>query len=76
MNNLLEELKKYYNSTPQDIINSDWAKSEEFDSIKPTIEEFLTHNRHYFENNELINNSQLYFKDNIKPEFSSVLFLN
>jgi hypothetical protein len=41
MDNFLEELKKYFKETPKDKILEDWSKSEEFDNVGPTVEEFL-----------------------------------
>jgi hypothetical protein len=37
----LDELKKYYETTSPEQIQADWKKSEEFDKIGPTINEFL-----------------------------------
>jgi hypothetical protein len=41
MYNFLEELKKYFDETPKDKILEDWVKTEEFDNVGPTVEEFL-----------------------------------
>jgi hypothetical protein len=41
MSNFFEELKKYFEVTPQNKIMEDWAKSAEFDKVGPTVEEFL-----------------------------------
>lgn len=41
-NNFVEDLKKYFEETPRKKVLEDWAKSEEFDEIGPTVEEFLT----------------------------------
>lgn len=38
---MLEELKKYLESTPVEIVLKDWAKYEEYDKIGPTMVEFL-----------------------------------
>ncbi|MBB3842148.1 hypothetical protein FHS57_006179 [Runella defluvii] len=44
MSNFLEELKKYFEATPQDIIFDNWAKYDnEENNVGPTIEDFLTH---------------------------------
>lgn len=37
---MLEELKKYFESTSREKILEDWEKSAEFDNVGPTIEEF------------------------------------
>jgi len=47
MSNFFEELKKYFEATPQDKVLEDWAKSEEFDKIGPTVEEFLRSTQMY-----------------------------
>lgn len=39
----LEELKKYFKSTSREKILKDWDKSEEFDSVGSTMDEFLSH---------------------------------
>ena len=50
-NNFYEALKTYLETTPRDIIEKDWAKSEKSDTIiSPTVQEYL-----YFTNN--INNN-------------------
>ena len=48
MNNFFEELKKYFEITPQDKVLEDWAKSAEFDEIGPTVGEFLHTTQQYF----------------------------
>jgi hypothetical protein len=48
MNNFFEELKKYFEATPQDKILEDWAKSAEFDKIGPTFEEFMKNTKKYY----------------------------
>ena len=41
MKDFLKEVKEYFENTPQDKINSDWTKYEEFDQVGPTVDEFL-----------------------------------
>ncbi len=41
MKNLVEELKRYFETTPQDKILEDWAKTEKYDKVGPTCDEFL-----------------------------------
>lgn len=41
MNNLLNSLKEYFETTPREKVLEDWAKSAEFDSVSPTVDEFL-----------------------------------
>lgn len=46
--NFLDELKKYFESTPKEKILEDWAKSEKFDQVGPSIEDFLVNSQHYY----------------------------
>lgn len=39
--NLIEDLKKYFETTPKETVLENWAKSETFDEIGPTMDEFL-----------------------------------
>jgi hypothetical protein len=48
MNIFFEELKKYFEVTPQEKILEDWAKSAEFDKIGSTVEEFLLNTKTFF----------------------------
>ncbi len=43
-NNLIEDLKKYFETTPREKVLEDWAKSESFDEIGPTMDEFINLN--------------------------------
>ena len=45
MNNLIEDLKKYFLDTPQEKIIEDWESSAEFDNVGPTVSEFLDTSR-------------------------------
>lgn len=47
---ILNELKEYFNNTPSEKINSDWEKTKHLDDIGPTVEEFLK-----FKKMELLN---------------------
>jgi hypothetical protein len=38
---MAQELQHYFETTPQEKIDEDWKKVEEFDLIGPTVEEFL-----------------------------------
>ena len=41
MNNILEDLKKYFRETPQEKVMKDWAETESFDEVGPNIDEFF-----------------------------------
>jgi len=40
----VELLKKYFDETPRDQVLKDWKETEEYDLIKPTVDEFLNNN--------------------------------
>jgi hypothetical protein len=40
-NSFFEELNKYLENTPREQVLVDWAKSADFDTVGPTLEEFL-----------------------------------
>lgn len=40
-NDIVADLKKYFETTPRDKVLENWAKSESFDEIGPTMDEFL-----------------------------------
>lgn len=41
MNNLLEDLKKYFRDTPREKVMKDWAESENLDAVGPNVDEFF-----------------------------------
>ena len=77
MNNFYEELKRYFEVTPQDKVLEDWAKSEEFDNVGPTVEEFINFSQQY---NTQTSNSNNWciptMNDQISPNFTSGLFIH
>lgn len=40
MGNLLENLKKYFENTPQDILDKDWEDIKYLNDIGPDVEEY------------------------------------
>lgn len=50
---LLDSLKKYFEENSREQIEKDWKKSEKFDKIGPTCEEFLSY-KHIIINREII----------------------
>ena len=44
MKNLAENLRKYFENTPQDQVLADWAKTEKYDNVGPTVEAFFQAN--------------------------------
>lgn len=77
MSNFYEQLKQYFENTPQNQVLEDWAKSKEFDNIGPSVEEFITYSQQY---NTYTNNSNNWCKQNINeqlsPNFTSGFFIN
>lgn len=76
--NFLEELKEFFQTTPKDVILNEWAKTEEFDEIKPTVEDFISSSEvHYKIHLDNPIDSGVHFSNNnLSPEFSSgFLFL-
>jgi len=45
MGNLLEDLKKYYTETSEEQIKKDWAKSEKYDQVGITVDDFIKINK-------------------------------
>lgn len=77
-NNFFEELKKYFETTTREKVIEDWGKSEEFDEIGPTVEEFLAHtSKHYEAHLKDPVESEMNFKsNNNSPKFSSGFLFN
>lgn len=48
MSTLLEDLRRYFKETPQHQIESDWAKSEKYNSVGPPVNEFIESSRKYY----------------------------
>ncbi len=48
MQDLLEDLKAYFHSTPQSKIDADWAKYAKYDEVGPKVSELLTHFETHF----------------------------
>ncbi len=42
MENIYKELEQYFKNTPREKILSDWNKSESFDKIGPTVDEYFS----------------------------------
>jgi len=41
MENFIEKLTKYFETTPREKVLEDWAKTEKFGEVGPTMDEFL-----------------------------------
>lgn len=40
--NLLKCLEEYFKNTPKEQIQKDWNETEKYDSVGPTVEEYLS----------------------------------
>jgi hypothetical protein len=76
MDNLLEELKKYFKNTPRSKVMEDWAKSAEYDKVGPTVEEFISCSPYHYTSNVLSITNQQHIQSNLSSKFSSGFFLN
>lgn len=79
MNNLLEDLKAYYRTTPQNKIDEDWAKYANFDDIGPKVNELLTHFDTHFSYEDNLELEDQIKTNNIKsdsPKVSGFFFVN
>jgi hypothetical protein len=48
MENLVEQLKKYFETTSREKVLKDWEKTKEFDQIEPIMDDFLNQTNWYF----------------------------
>lgn len=78
MNNILEDLKKYFQDTPQEQIMKEWAETEKYDKVGPSIEEFLIKTKLYFklEDEDLVLKEQNFPKNIKNPNYTSGFFLH
>jgi hypothetical protein len=77
MNNLTEALKKYFETTPRDRVLENWEKSEAFDKIGPTMDEFLEVTNVHFKvkSEDPIKGCEIH-KNEYGLKFSSGFFFN
>lgn len=75
-NNFFEELKKYFQNTPREQILEDWARTEKFDELGPTVEEFITNTQQYHKVRleDPLDTEVHFSNDNLSPEFTSGFF--
>jgi len=57
-NNILQDLKDYFKNTPREQIEKDWAETEKYDKVGPTVSEFLEVTKSV---NEFSANPKFYF---------------
>ena len=77
-NNFFEELKKYFENTPREQVLADWAKSEAFTQVGPSVAEFIMHTKKYYYSNlvDPIESDINFTNANFNPEFSSGFLFN
>ena len=73
MSNILEDLEKYFQETPQEQIMKDWAESEKYDHIGPSVEEFMKNTKLFFklEENDLLPEQKNAYNNFQNPKYSS-----
>ena len=42
MNDILEQLKEYFDNTPRSVIEEEWSRFSAYDDVAPTVEDFLS----------------------------------
>jgi hypothetical protein len=50
--NLLQQLKKYFDNTPREIIEKDWKEIEYLNEIGPDVDEYLECVKKYRQSNQ------------------------
>lgn len=68
MNNFLEDLKKYFETTPQNKVLEDWAKTEEFDQYGVLVSTFL---EQYIFSQKEVNITNEMITSKYSPNFNS-----
>jgi len=54
MSDFLEDLKRYFDTTPPEKVKANWDKGKEYDNIGPTVGEFLRNNNSIWAEQEVI----------------------
>lgn len=73
----LAALKQYFEKTPRSKVLEDWAKSESFDSIGPTIEDYIAQSQYFKAHSETPTSWENQVINNIEnPKITSGFFLN
>lgn len=49
MNTVLENLKLYFQNNSREQIEKDWAESEKYDKVGPSVDEFLHQSQFFYE---------------------------
>lgn len=77
MENIVEKLKKYFETTSQEQVLKEWEKTKDFDQIGPTMDDFLNQTDWHFKIklDDPVLGQSLIVK-NYSPKFSSGFFLN
>jgi hypothetical protein len=70
---MIEELKKYFETTPREKVLENWAKSESFDEIGPTMDEFLEQIQRPQQDSSVSKCFSKDFKSTLKPKKAKLL---
>ncbi len=78
MSTVLENLKLYFQNNSREQIENDWAESEKYDKVGPTIDEFMHQSQFFY---ELENNDPFWEFSCLNqiienPKFTSDFFLS
>jgi hypothetical protein len=76
MKNFLEELKNYFDNTPQTVLEADWAESVEDDKIGPTVEDFLSYTKLYLYFESCLQRFTIKSNKKLNPEFTPGFLLH
>lgn len=52
MENFVEKLKKYFETTSRDQVLKDWEETKDFDEVSPTFEKFLQNTNENIKKND------------------------
>ena len=75
MENIVEKLKKYFETTSDEQVLKDWERTKEFDQIKPIMDDFLNRTNWHFKiklDDPMIGQNLII--NNYSPKFSSGFF--
>jgi hypothetical protein len=77
MENLIKNLKKYFETNSRDTILEDWAKTKDYDQIDPILDHFLAQTNLHFKikTEDPLIGYNLKF-NNFSPQFSTGFFFN
>lgn len=77
MSNILEGMRKYFESTSREQVLADWAKYEKYSQIGPPVRDFIRDSMLYYELDTKSPDWEFQVPTDVQnPEFSSDFFYN